>query len=320
MISFFLGIPVPDITYYPEVDRYFPVDLKEIKSFEADNYWRLLFCLPIAFSIFQGILLLTVFNYETPKFLKQNQQNAKLNELMGKLYESDRISERINAIAIEGGKTQAPGYKETLCHPRYSYATLLGCSLSVLQQLSGINAVMFYSSTIFTTMGVSPRLGSGLVGFINMASTFGAIFLLKSKAFFTILRLIEFGRRTLLWTMSFLMAADLLALGISFFYLEGNEMAQIFCVIFIMLYIVLFEFSLGPIPWLYMAEIMTDKGLSIAVLLNWLMTIVMAIVTPYVISGTLFIVFGVLCAVVSFSSLKVYYLVRFVQCFLVEGN
>lgn len=64
-----------------------------------------------------------------------------------------------------------------------------------------------------------------------------------------------------------------------------------------MIFIVLFEFSLGPIPWLYMAEIMTDKGLSIAILLNWIMTIVMAIATPYIIGGPLFIVFGALCAV-----------------------
>jgi len=47
-----------------------------------------------------------------------------------------------------------------------------------------------------------------------------------------------------------------------------------------------------------MAEIMTEKGLSIAVLLNWLMTILMAVVTPFVISGELFIVFGGLCGVV----------------------
>lgn len=51
-----------------------------------------------------------------------------------------------------------------------------------------------------------------------------------------------------------------------------------------------------------MAEIMTEKGLSLAVLLNWIMTIIMAVVTPFVISGPLFMVFGGLCAVVSFNS------------------
>ena len=96
------------------------------------------------------------------------------------------------------------------------------------------------------------------------------------------------------------MGAVLIGLGIAFLYVDTDKTAQIFCVIFILLFVVLFEFSLGPIPWLYMAEIMTEKGLSIAILLNWLMTIVMGILTPFVISGALFMVFGVLCCIVSF--------------------
>jgi hypothetical protein len=48
-----------------------------------------------------------------------------------------------------------------------------------------------------------------------------------------------------------------------------------------------------------MAEILNDKALSVAVLLNWLMTLLMAIVTPYVISGEFFLINGGFCAVVS---------------------
>ena len=93
------------------------------------------------------------------------------------------------------------------------------------------------------------------------------------------------------------MAGDLIGLGICFFYIKDNQSAQTLCIIFILLFVILFEFSLGPIPWVYMAEIMTDKGLSIAILLNWLFTLLIAIVTPFVISGELFIVFGAMCAV-----------------------
>jgi len=57
-----------------------------------------------------------------------------------------------------------------------------------------------------------------------------------------------------------------------------------------------YEFSLGPIPWLYMAETMTDKGLSVGVLVNWLFTLLVALITPYCVSGEYFIVLGVLCA------------------------
>jgi Sugar (and other) transporter len=114
--------------------------------------------------------------------MKQNGHHAKLNQLMGKIYESDRIKERLDLITVDtGSKSSSPGYKETIMSPKYRYATLLGCLLSCLQQLSGINAVMFYSSKIFVKIGIQDKLGSGLVGFINMISTFGALFLLGSK-------------------------------------------------------------------------------------------------------------------------------------------
>jgi hypothetical protein len=54
-----------------------------------------MFAIPIVFAVLQCGLLLTIFNYESPKFLKQNNKFAKLNQLMGKLYDADKINERI---------------------------------------------------------------------------------------------------------------------------------------------------------------------------------------------------------------------------------
>ena len=58
------------------------------------------------------LLLLTVFSYETPKFLKLHNKNAELNKLMGKIYEPDRIVERINVIVVggESGNGESPSY------------------------------------------------------------------------------------------------------------------------------------------------------------------------------------------------------------------
>lgn len=63
-----------------------------------------MFALPIVISVIQCLLLTTVFNFETPKFMKQNNQFANLNKLMGRIYESDRINERIAAIAVESNE------------------------------------------------------------------------------------------------------------------------------------------------------------------------------------------------------------------------
>lgn len=111
----------------------FPKDLSLIDDFTVQNYWRVMFALPVAFAIIQCFCLLTVFNYESPKFMKQNKQDAKLNLLMGRIYQADRVRERIDLIVIEeGGQSEQPGYGATLCHPKYKYATLIGCTLSAL--------------------------------------------------------------------------------------------------------------------------------------------------------------------------------------------
>jgi len=95
-----------------------------------------MFGFPIVISVVQTILMLFVFNYDTPKMLKQKKHNAKLNELMGKIYEADRVQERINAIVVDEGTSSnfsAPSFKESLISPKYMYATIVGCLLSALQ-------------------------------------------------------------------------------------------------------------------------------------------------------------------------------------------
>jgi MFS family permease len=67
-ISNILGIPLPT------TDEEFKED-----NFVNRNYWRLLFALPIAFAAIQSTLLFTIFNYETPKFLKQHKKMGELN-------------------------------------------------------------------------------------------------------------------------------------------------------------------------------------------------------------------------------------------------
>ena len=68
-----------------------------------------------------------------------------------------------------------------------------------------------------------------------------------------------------------------------------------------MLFIIFFEFSLGPLLWVYMSEIMTEKGLSLGVVVNQVATILIALFTKSLInafggdnlgSGRLFITCG----------------------------
>jgi SP family facilitated glucose transporter-like MFS transporter 1 len=227
---------------------------------------------------------------------------------MGKIYSADQVSRRIESIVVVQGES-SPSYKETLCGPKYQMATLIGCTLSLFQQLTGINIVMFYSSNILTSTGLAPNLVTALVGFVNCVSVFPTIILFK-----------KFGRKILLWTLSFAIAISLIGLGVALIvnaqYKENNHgvdsaVCQALQVVFLMLFIIFFEFSLGPLLWIYMSEIMTEKGLSLGVGVNQTATVIVAFFTSALIdvagkgsglypkdvgSGRLFVGCGVITA------------------------
>ena len=114
---------------------------------------------------------------------------------------------------------------------------------------------MFYSNTIFASLGdISPDMITFMVGVVNFFSTFGGLWLL-----------FKFGRRSIMITFNFGMAVVLFLVG--FFSLkqahytdDGTNPYTIPSVTLVMVFIAFFEFSSGPITWLYMAEIMQDKS------------------------------------------------------------
>ena len=178
--------------------------------------WLVFIVLPVFFSFLQIVLLQTVFKYDTPVVLKQNGEIAKLNEFMKKIYHPHVVQERIDEIAGGGvdishtDEVANIGYGAVCCGPQYSRATFVGCSLSIFQQMTGINVIMFYSNTIFKNAGVPATTVTGLVGIVNFVSTLiGMVFLGY------------FGRKTLMLVFNVLMALDLAGLGI--FSLKGAD-------------------------------------------------------------------------------------------------
>ena len=104
----------------------------------------------------------------------------------------------------------------------------------------------------------------------------------------------RFGRRTLmLWATG---ACTVFIFLVAIFTITGTSIAEL---IFVLFYVASFEFGPGPVVWMYMSEIMNDKGVSIGTLLNWTFTLIIGLITPLMFNnmpdGTPFIVFGVLC-------------------------
>lgn len=143
----------------------------------------------------------------------------------------------------------------------------MSLSLMFFQQFSGINAVIFYTVTIFKSAGstMDPQVSSIIVGVVQVLMTFAAAVLVERA-----------GRKILLVQSSAIMCLCLTVLGIYFCLKDnGYDVSSIgWMPLFSMvMFIVSFSLGYGPIPWMMMGELLAPevKGIATAltVLFNW---------------------------------------------------
>ncbi|KAM3709543.1 hypothetical protein ACJW31_02G180000 [Castanea mollissima] len=224
-----------------------------------------------------GILPCTIlipglfFIPESPRWLAKmgmtEEFEASLQVLRG--FDTD-ISTEVNEIkrSVASTSKRTTIRFSDLKRKRYWFPLMIGIGLLVLQQLSGINGVFFYSSNIFASAGLSSSNVATLgLGVIQVLAT-GITTWLVDKA----------GRKLLLIISSTGMTLSLLLVAIAF-YLEDivSEDSSIFGILSLVGLVALvisFSLGVGAIPWLIMSEILpvNIKGLagSIATLANWL--------------------------------------------------
>lgn len=158
-------------------------------------------------------------------------------------------------------------------------------SLMFFQQFTGINAVIFYTTSIFKASGSSlPAMTcTTIIGLVNMLSTFIANALID-----------KLGRKILLYMSSIAMIITLGALG-GYYYCKDTlhvDVTEYGYVPLASLIVFVFGFSLGfgPIPWLMMGEILPAKvrgpAASVATAFNWTSTFIITKTFPVMIEAT----------------------------------
>lgn len=136
---------------------------------------------------------------------------------------------------------------------------LISLGLMFFQQLSGINAVIFYTTSIFRDAGstIDESLCTIIVGVVNFIAVFIATVLID-----------RLGRKILLYISDVAMITTLMALG-TFFYMKesGQDVSNIgwLPLASFVIFVVGFSLGFGPIPWLMMGEILPGKR----ILYNW---------------------------------------------------
>ena len=156
----------------------------------------------------------------------------------------------------------------------YRTPALLGIALALLQQLSGINAVIYYGPAVLERAGF--RLGDALggqvvIGLVNVLGTFVAVATVD-----------KFGRRPLLMGGAVGILVSLVLIG-ALFYANVHNSALLLGAI--MLFMACFSLSYGPVVWILLSEIfpMHVRGvaMSMATITLWLGTLLIGQVTPW---------------------------------------
>ncbi|MBZ4014834.1 MFS transporter [Streptomyces purpurogeneiscleroticus] len=176
---------------------------------------------------------------------------------------------------------------------------LIGLGLAVIQQITGINTIMYFAPTILQQTG----LGSQAALTATIAN--GVVAVLASA--FSLYLIGRVGRRPLLITGQLGIVASLIAIGVAFsFHAEpgtGASTLRSYLILARMLAFLVFQqAAVSPVTWVMLSEIFPIKirglGMGAAVLLLWLVNALVTFTFPILLAGvggtTTFLVFAAL--------------------------
>jgi sugar porter (SP) family MFS transporter len=236
--------------------------------FAGSGNWRWMFAFGVlpAVALDVGIAVLP----ESPRWLLLHQQKAKAWEVLTRIRGTPDVQAEVDDI-VEHAESGS-GRLADLVSPAVLRVILCGIALAVIQQITGINTVIYYAPTIFQQAGFHSALSSILatagVGLVNVVMTIVSIPLLD-----------RVGRRPLLLTSLGGMFLSLLALSLGF--AIGGVALKWIGILSLAVYIASFAIGLGPVFWLLISEIfplnIRGQAASVATMANWLSNFVVSL-------------------------------------------
>jgi sugar porter (SP) family MFS transporter len=215
--------------------------------FASEGSWRLMFAvgaLPAA------VFLALVFTVpESPRWLFINNRTREAEHVL--LSYTDARGARLLLDDIQKATAGGAGHENwsALLSPAARRGLLIAVGFVVLQQLCGINTIIYYGPQIFALAGINSNqhaiLASLLVSIMNMFATVIALCFVD-----------RIGRKPLLYGGIGGMLASLLVLALTFGHRSGVTHATgVTAVICLLVYITCFAASMGPIAWILVGEV-----------------------------------------------------------------
>ena len=232
-------------------------------AFSYSGAWRwMLGIIAIPGALF---LLGVLFLPDSPRWLLMRGRRQEAIDVLQRLRGDSDVVSREVADIDEQLKTPQRGWHMFLENRNFRRSVWLGVLLQLMQQFTGMNVVMYYAPRIFQVMGYDTAAQmwfTALVGLTNVLATFIAIALID-----------RWGRKPILYTGFTVMAVGLAVVGLMMHNGIHDQGTQIFTVAMLLMFIVGFAMSAGPLIWTLCSEIQPlkgrDFGIGCSTFTNW---------------------------------------------------
>ncbi|MCY7359827.1 MAG: sugar porter family MFS transporter [Rudanella sp.] len=235
----------------------------------GDESWRWMLGIQTLPSV---IFLIAVLNIpESPRWLLLKRGNVA--EALDVLTMIDPTTANETLAAIQHSNAQSTG-STRLFSGQYKTPIMLAVLFAVFNQVSGINAIIYYAPRIFEMTGLgksSSLLSSAGIGLINLIFTLLSMNLID-----------RYGRRTLMkiGSIGLIVTLGLVARA---FYVE--DFSGITVPLLLFAYIAFFGFSQGAVIWVFISEIFPNEvrasGQALGSFTHWFMAAIITFTFPY---------------------------------------
>jgi sugar porter (SP) family MFS transporter len=240
-----------------------------------NDAWRVM----LGVSAVPGLLLFAVSLVapESPRWLmkmhRRDQAATELHRVRPAVDVEPRLDAIDTALRREGGTA---GWGEVFQRD-WRRPLMIGVWLAIFQQITGINAIIYYADQIFAAAGFASQAAqttvtTWAVGGVNVLATLIAIAFIDGA-----------GRRTLLLSGLIGMGLSLVVVGAAFRFIAqapagaaaaaGPSAAGIVTMLALVVFITCFAFSMGPVVWTVINEIfpgyIRGRAVAVATAVNW---------------------------------------------------
>lgn len=226
--------------------------------------WRWMFASGILPSVAFALLLLSI--PESPRWLVEmaRVEHAKtiLTKVGGDQFANAELTSIRGALAAEKGNWSE------LFSRKLRLPLIVGSLLAILQQVTGINVFLYFGTTIFKNMSASTGVEAGMLQQIVIG---GASALSTVVAIATV---DKWGRKPLMFLGATGMGISLLAMGLMAQIMTDPSAVSGWMLLFIIVYVVCFGLSVGPVTWVILSEIyptaVRGRALGLATFFLWM--------------------------------------------------